>query len=370
MTKQRVQRLRDKLEQHKLDALFIASGEMGSPVNRRYLSGFTGTSAFLLITKDDAVIATDFRYYEQAEQQATGFRLYKAVDAMEQWLPGLLEGLGGKRLAFEAVHLSYQTYRTMRKVVSALGGSEAERPKLAATTNLIEPLRAVKEPDEIAALQAAIDLGDAAFQRVAERVEPGWTEKQLAWEIEKYIREHGGDGLSFDTLVGSGHRGAMPHCFPTDRVLKKGEGVVIDMGVDIGGYMSDLTRTIYVGKPDDQFKRIYDIVLAAQQTAQELVEAGMTGEQAHMLAHNVIDEAGHGDDFGHGLGHGLGLQVHEAPRLGKTSKDVLTDGMVFTIEPGIYVTGWGGVRIEDVVVLEQGKARLMSHAPKLTTAGV
>jgi Xaa-Pro aminopeptidase len=162
----------------------------------------------------------------------------------------------------------------------------------------------------------------------------------------------------------------MPHCAPTERKLKKGEGCVIDMGVRLDGYMSDLTRTIFLGKPDDQFKRIYDTVLAAQQTAQELVEAGMTGDQAHMLAHNVIEEAGHGKDFGHGLGHGVGLQIHEAPRLGQHSNDVLTNGMVFTIEPGIYLTGWGGVRIEDVVVLENGKARLMSHAPKLTTAGV
>ncbi len=142
------------------------------------------------------------------------------------------------------------------------------------------------------------------------------------------------------------------------------------MGVRVDGYVSDLTRTICLGKADGQFKRIYDMVLAAQQTAEELVEPGMTGEQAHLLAHKVIEEAGHGDDFGHGLGHGVGLQVHEAPRLGKTSKDVLADGMVFTIEPGIYLTEWGGVRIEDIVVMENGKARVMSHAPKLTTAAL
>ncbi len=366
MTKQRVERLRAKLDEHKLVALFIASGENASPVNRRYLSGFTGTSAYLLITKDDAVIATDFRYYEQVAQQANGFRLYKTVGAMETWLPGLFEGLGSQRLAFEAVHVSYQTYRTMRKVVQEL--LEAQRPKLAPTTNLVESLRTIKEPEEIVALQAAVDLGDAAFQHVAERVEPGWTEKQVAWEIEKYIREHGGDGLSFDTIVGGGPWGAMPHAFPRDHALRKGEGVVIDMGVRLNGYMSDLTRTICLGKPDDRFKRVYDIVLAAQQTAQELVEAGMTGEQAHLLAHKVIEEAGHGDDFGHGLGHGVGLQIHEAPRLGRESKDVLAEGMVFTIEPGIYLSGWGGVRIEDMVVLEHGKARVMSHAPKMTTA--
>ncbi len=365
-TANRLQGLREKLDQHHLDALFVSSPEPASPVNRRYLSGFTGTNAYLLITREDAVIATDFRYYDQAEQQAQGFRLYRTVGGMEKWLPGLFEGLGGKRVAFEAGHVSYQSYRTMRKVVQDL--PEAKRPKLAATTNMAESLRTIKDPEEIAALQAAIDLGDAAFAHAAERIEPGWTEKRVAWEIEKYVREHGGDALSFATLVGAGERGAMPHCTPTDRALKQGEGVVIDMGVDMGGYMSDLTRTIFLGQPSDQFKRIYDIVLAAQQAAQELVEAGMTGEQAHRLAQNVIAEAGHGEHFGHGLGHGVGLQIHEAPRLGQASNDILSDNMVFTIEPGIYLSGWGGVRIEDVVVMERGKARVMSHAPKLTTA--
>ena len=366
MTNDRLQRLRAELNRHKLDALFVSSPETASPVNRRYLSAFTGTSAYLLITTAGAVIATDFRYYEQAAAQAKGFRLHKTVGAMDKWLPGLFEGLGGKRLAFEASHVSYQGYRTIRKLVQDL--AEAARPKLVPTTNLVEGLRVIKDADEIGALQAAIDLGDAAFRHVAERVEPGWTEQQVAWEIERYIREHGGEGVSFETLVGAGERGSMPHCAPTDRVLKQGEGVVIDMGVKLDGYMSDLTRTVFLGKPDDEFKRVYDIVLAAQQTAQELIEAGMTGEQAHMLAQKVIEEAGHGEHFGHGLGHGLGLQVHEAPRLGPNSNDVLSEGMVFTIEPGIYLTGWGGVRIEDVVVLEDGKARVMSHAPKMTTA--
>jgi Xaa-Pro aminopeptidase len=368
MTVQRVAQLRDRMVEHKLDAFFISSPETASPTNRRYLSGFTGTSAYLLVTQSEAKLITDFRYWQQAEEQAPGFEVVRAVGTTAKWLPDVLEGLGGKRLGFEASHVSYQGYRTVRKVVQDL--PEAKRPKLVATNGLVEELRQVKEPGEIAALQAAIDLGDEAFADVSRRIEPGWTERQVAWEIEKYIREHGGDAVSFDTLVGSGHRGSMPHCFPTDRVLKNGEGIVIDMGVAMDGYMSDLTRTVFLGKPDAEFMRIYDTVLAAQQTAIELVEAGMTGEQAHMLAHQVIDEAGHGEDFGHGLGHGIGMEVHEQPRVGKTSKDVLADGMVFTIEPGIYLEEWGGVRIEDVVVLENGKARVMSHAPKLVTANL
>ncbi len=370
MPNQRVQRLREKLDESKLDALLVASPETASGANCRYLSGFAGSSAYLLITKDDAVIATDFRYWEQAERQAQGFRLHKTEGGLEKWLPEFLKSVGGRRVAFEAAHVSYETYRTMRKAVSALGGSDAERPKLSARTNLVEGLRAIKEPDEIEAIQAAIDIGDAAFEHVAPRIEPGWTEKRVAWEIEKQIRERGGDGVSFDTIVAGGPWGALPHAYPRDRALEEGESVVIDMGVRLNGYMSDLTRTLYLGKPDDQFKRIYDIVLAAQQTAEELIEPGMTGEQAHMLAHRVIEEAGHGDDFGHGLGHGVGMEVHEAPRVGKASKEVLAEGMVFTVEPGIYVTGWGGVRIEDMVVLADGRARVLSRAPKLMTAGM
>src|ERR1700694_726681 len=264
MTERRIARLREQLDKHNLDALFVSSPENASPVNRRYLSGFTGTSGYLLVTKDDAIIATDFRYYEQAEQQAKAFRLHKAVGAMDKWLPGMLEGLGGKRLAFESSHVSYQLYRTVRKQVQDL--PEATRPKLVATTNLVEGLRVIKDAEEISALQAAITLGDEAFANIGQRVEPGWTEKQVAWEIEKYIREHDGEGLSFDTLVGAGERGSMPHCFPTHPKLKKGEGVVIDMGVKLDGYMSDLTRTIFLGEANDEFKRVYDIVLAAQQT--------------------------------------------------------------------------------------------------------
>ncbi len=368
MTKQRLDRLRAKLEEHKLDALFIASPETASPVNRRYLSGFTGTSAYLLVTRDEAVLATDFRYWEQAGRQAPDCRVFQAVGGLEKWLPDVFTSLGGKRVAFEAAHITYQGHRTLRKAIQNL--PEPDRPKLVATMNLVEGLRVVKEPEELAAIQAAIDIGDAAFEDVAGRVEPGWTEKQVAWEIEKYIREHGGDGLSFPTIVGGGPWGAMAHCFPRDHALKNGEGIVIDMGVALDGYVSDLTRTIFLGEPDDTFKKIYDIVLAAQLTATELVEVGMTGEQAHMLAHNVISEAGHGERFGHGLGHGVGLQVHELPRVAKTSNDKLTDGMVFTIEPGIYLPDWGGVRIEDMVVMENGKARVLSHAPKLSTAAL
>jgi Xaa-Pro aminopeptidase len=233
---------------------------------------------------------------------------------------------------------------------------------------MVEALRAIKEPDELEAIQRAVALGDAAFEHVAARIEPGWTEKQIAWEIEKYARENGAQGLSFPTIVAAGPWGAMPHAQPRDEVVREGDGIVIDMGVSLDGYMSDLTRTVFVGKPDDEFRKIYDIVLAAQLTAEELVTTGMTGSDAHNIAHKVIDEAGYGDRFGHGLGHGVGMQVHEKPGVGRTSTDVLEDGMVITVEPGIYIPGWGGIRIEDMGYLKDGKYTQFTHAPKLQFA--
>jgi Xaa-Pro aminopeptidase len=358
----RIQRLRHALQKHELDGALISNAQ-----NRRYLSGFTGSAGYLLITPDDAVIATDFRYYEQSAAQAPDFRLHKTVGGFEAWALPLFAGLGGKKVAFEASDMTVATHQQLKKALATL--SEGERPSLVPTPNLVESLRLFKEPGELELLQRAVDLGDAACTYVCERVEPGWTEKQVAWEIEKYIREHGGDALSFDTIVAGGPWGAMPHAYPRDRKLQTGEGVVIDMGCEIDGYMSDLTRTIFLGKADDQFRKIYDIVLTAQLTAEEMVKPGMTGEECHMIAHNVIEAAGYGDTFGHGLGHGVGLQVHEAPRVARTSTDELKDNMVFTIEPGIYIPDWGGVRIEDMVVLENGKPRVMSRAPKLQFAG-
>jgi Xaa-Pro aminopeptidase len=365
----RLRRLRDRMADVVLDGLLV-----GSPVedtfrthaaNRRYLSGFTGSMGWLLITADSAFIAVDFRYYLQAEREAPGFTLFRASAGIEGWLAQLAgeAGLSGKRLGFEPAGVTVSAYQAMKKALDKM--PPGERPKLLAAPPLVEGLRAIKEPVEIAAIQRAVDIGDEAFQAIASRIEPGWTEERVAWEIEMYAREHGADALSFDTIVAAGPWGAMPHAQPRDRPIEAGEPVVIDMGVRVDGYCSDLTRTIVVGGEDGRFREVYDIVLTAQRTAEELVKAGMRGEEAHMIAHNVIAEAGYGENFGHGLGHGVGLLVHESPRLAKSSKDELKDGMVVTIEPGIYLSDWGGVRIEDMVVIENGKARVMSRAPKL-----
>jgi Xaa-Pro aminopeptidase len=368
----RIKKLRARLADQGLDALFVSAPAedihhtLGA--NRRYLSGFSGSLGHLLITLDAAFIAVDFRYYEQAERESPEYTLWKAVGGMKKWLPELVgeAGLSGKKLGFESGGITHSMYAAMRDALAEL--PESDLPQLVPTDGFVEELRAIKEPEELEALRKAVELGDAAFRHVAERIQPGWTEKQVAWEIEKYAREHGAEGLSFPTIVAAGPWGAMPHAQPRDQVIKEGDGVVIDMGVSLDGYMSDLTRTVAVGKPDVRFKEIYDIVLAAQLTAEELVHTGMTGGDAHNIAHKVIEEAGYGECFGHGLGHGVGLQVHESPRVGGTSGDVLQDGMVITVEPGIYLPGWGGIRIEDMGYLKDGKYVNFTTAPKLQFA--
>jgi Xaa-Pro aminopeptidase len=357
-TSDRVERLRAQLDEAQLDALLVSNAS-----NRRYLSGFTGSAGSLIISRDEVVLATDFRYWEQSGGQSPAFRLYKTVGKLEEWFAGLIEGLGGKRLGFESADLSYAMHRQMLTIVEEL--PPERRPQLVPTVALIEKLRAVKDADEVDQLQAAINAGDAAIEDVIARLDPSWTEKQVAWEIERHLREHGADGPSFRPIVASGAWGAMPHAYPRDELLQEGAGVVMDMGALVDGYCSDLTRTVHLGAPQQRFDAIYDIVLAAQLAASEMIEPGMTGQQAHMLAQSVIDAAGYGENFGHGLGHGIGLQVHEFPLLSKSSTDVLAEGMVFSIEPGVYIPGWGGIRIEDLAVLENGRCRFLSHAAKL-----
>jgi len=368
---QRLAKLRAKIAELYLDGLLVSAPVEDTfknvGANRRYLSGFTGSVGTLLITAEAALIAVDFRYYEQAEREAPDFVLFPASGALNTWFASLVgtAGLMGKKLGFQPGDLTVATYQGMTKAVKAMPA--ADRPKLLAAPPLVEQMRALKDAEELAAIQRAVDLADEAFEAVARRIEPGWTETQVAWEIEKYVREHGGDGVSFETIVASGPWAAMPHAYPrAEKRIEAGEPIIIDMGARVDGYCSDLSRTLVLGKADGQFDKIYDIVLAAQEAAEALIRAGMSGEEAHLTAHNVIAEADFGENFGHGLGHGVGLQVHEAPRLARTAKDVLAEGMVFTVEPGIYVSGWGGVRIEDMAVMENGRPRVLTHAPKVS----
>ncbi|MBI2887451.1 MAG: aminopeptidase P family protein [Chloroflexi bacterium] len=352
----RLRRLRAKLDEKSCDAILVTQ-----PENRRYMSGFTGSSGYLVVSQGAAVLLTDFRYTEQAGLQSPDYQVRQISYDFATWFPQLMGELSVARLAFDKNHVSYGMHQVM---VKALGEAKVE---LAPDDSTIELLRAVKEPAEIAALERAQALTDQAFEHVEARLRPGMTEGEIAWELEKYIREHGGEGLAFDTIVGAGPNGARPHHRAGDTPIKEGEPIVIDMGARVDGYCADMTRTVYLGAQDDQFKKVYDIVLGAQLTAEALIKAGITGDEADGYARKLIEDAGYGETFGHSLGHGIGLFVHEHPRLAKKAENVLEDGMVFSVEPGIYITGWGGVRIEDLVVLENGKPRVLAKAHKLRT---
>lgn len=355
--KSKLDRMREKIQELKLDAFLISS-----PENRRYMSGFSGSAGYLLITENDAILATDFRYIEQAGQQAPGFRVERTTTGLD-WFPGFTSELKAKRIGFEAQDMTVATHTAFNKAASEAEGTN--HPELVATSGIVDKLRAYKNKDEIDLLIKAVQISDEALDEVSAAIEPGMTEAQVAWELEKAMRERGAEDIAFDTIVGAGPNGALPHHRADDTVIKEGDAVVIDMGARYMGYNSDLTRTIFVGEPDEKFRKVYNTVLEAQLTAEEKVRAGMTGGEIDAISREIISEAGYGDNFGHSLGHGIGLAVHEYPRVGPKADDELVDGMVFTIEPGIYLSGWGGVRIEDIVVMENGRARVLSNARKL-----
>jgi Xaa-Pro aminopeptidase len=358
----RAQRFRERLADEQIDAALVTTGG-----NKRYLSGATG-SGTLLVTAQRALLATDSRYWEQAAKQAPDFELVKAQGGMKDWLIPVLKETPVRTLAFEANNVSYAAYERLKSAIEDL--PPGQRPVLKPSYDLTEGLRVYKDAEEMAVITRAVEMADHAFEAVAAALRPGVTERQVAWELEKNMREQGADGPSFGIIVASGPNAAMPHHRPTDRPIAMAEPIVIDMGARLHGYCSDLSRTVILGEPDAQFTKVYSIVLAAQETAIAAVQAGMTGHDADRLARDIIDKAGYGEQFGHGTGHGVGLDIHEDPWVSRNQDNVLRDGMVFTFEPGIYIPGWGGVRIEDMVVLEGGVSRDLTRAHKRVNVSV
>ena len=357
----RLDRIRERLEQANVDALLVTNA-----FNRRYASGFTGSNGWLLITADDSQppkLATDFRYLDQAAQESPEFEIVNMKGGMEKWWAELAKPLGRGRLGFESHDVTVAAHKQLRDINAKLPASQ--RPALVQSDQIIEQVRSQKDEAEIALLRQAVRLTDDAFAHAQRTVQTGWTEQRVSWEIEQYARSNGADGMAFESIVAAGPWGARPHARPRDESISEGEPIVIDMGARYKGYCADMTRTIVLGDCDETFPRIYDIVLAAHETAAQMVEPGMSGKDADQLARQVIADAGYGDQFGHGLGHGVGLQIHEKPYLGTTSKDTLESGMVITIEPGIYLPDWGGVRIEDMGLLDDDGFHSFTGTPKL-----
>ncbi len=346
----RVDKLRRKMAQESVDAFLVTTA-----TNWRYVSGFRGDAGSLLITEKSAYQFTDSRYIEEAEKQAVGFSaVMTTIDGDEVKDTVLREGV--KRLAFEKDNVTYAHWEKFKE--------RFEGVELVGVSGWVEELRMVKTPEEVRLIEKAQDIADDAFALLTDSIRVGAREIDLALEFEFTMRRMGSDGLAFPIIAVSGERSSLPHGVPTDAKVQDGDFITFDFGARYDGYCSDETRTFVVGHLDQKHEEIYKIVLEAQLAGLDAVKPGALGKDVDAAARKVIEAAGYGPNFGHGLGHGVGLNVHERPRLSKISEDVLEPGMIVTVEPGIYIPGFGGCRIEDLVLVTETGHRVLSHSPK------
>ncbi len=333
-----------------VDALLVTKAE-----NRRYVTGFTGSAGLALVSADAALLAVDFRYYEQAAAQAPACEVLRGGADPAGALAEAVRAREIRRIGFESEFVPYAQVERLREKFAP-----AELVPLAD----VDRLRWVKDAGEIAAIARAADIADAAFAHILGVLRPGLREQDAALELEIFMRRAGAERLSFDSVLASGPRSALPHGRATGRVMAAGDLVTLDFGAVYDGYGSDLTRTVVLGAPDDRQRRVYEVVLDAQQQALAAIRSGVSSRDVDAVARSAITAAGFGEAFGHALGHGIGLDVHEGPPLGPRNETPLEPGMVVTVEPGIYLPGWGGVRIEDDVVVTADGCEILTHAPK------
>ena len=348
----RLAALVDGLTAAHLDGLLLT----GLP-NIRYLTGFSGSSALLVVTEREVLLVTDFRYQTQVAQEV-GDLARTVIEPASLWT-GLWQQLAQlpvKVMGFESAHIQH---REFQRLVEA-GGRWQWRP----TTDLVETLRERKDDGEIALIREAAGVATRALRRTLPQLHVGMSELEVAGVLEKSLRDEGSEGFPFPSIVASGPRSALPHARSSPRTLERGDFLLMDFGAEVQGYCSDVTRTVVMGKADEEQRGLYEIVREANALASSGVHAGMTGRDADAIARHYIDRAGFGDLFGHSLGHGLGLEVHEAPRLARTAEAGLPAGAVVTIEPGIYRPGWGGVRIEDDVALHADGPHILTDFPR------
>ena len=344
--RERIERLQAKLEEPLL---------VTTPANVTYLTGFVSSNASLFVEPDAVRLFTDFRYAEKAREVED----VEFVEARRDTMQHIAELLSG-RVGFESPHLTYRNWEILRD-----GGLE-----LVPRVGTVEGLRAVKDEDELRRIRDAARITTQAYEQLAEEPFVGRTERELAWRMEELFHEFGADAPAFETIVAAGPNGARPHADPGDRTIGENTTVVIDAGAALGGYCSDCTRTFATGTLPDELQRAYDVCLQGQLAGLEATRAGVTGVEADKASRDPISDAGFGENYGHGLGHGVGIDVHEAPRLAQTSSDTLEPGNVVTIEPGIYLEGTGGIRIEDLVVVTDGGPEVLTGFTKeLVTVG-
>lgn len=347
-----LKKIRQALKSHQIDGLLITS-----PHNRRYVTGFTGSAGIVVITANEAFFITDFRYIEQAEEEAKQFKVINHEGKLLETLQDELGRLAIQRIGYEAEYMTMAEYTQYDDVLSS---------ELIATAGIVEQLRKTKSREELAVLKKAASIADQAFEYILNHIKPGVREVDIANELEYFMRKKGASESSFETIVASGIRSSLPHGVASEKKIASGELVTLDFGALYKGYCSDITRTVAVGSISDELYKIYHIVLAAQEKAVAYIKPNMTGKEADALTRNYIREAGYGDYFGHSTGHGIGLEVHEGPTLSPRSDTVLQKNMVVTVEPGIYIPNVGGCRIEDDIVLtEDGNERLTLSSKEL-----
>lgn len=348
----RIKNVQIKVQEANIDALLVTN-----MYNVRYLANFTGTTGLIVVTRDNAYFVTDFRYTEQAAEQAKGFTIIQNEGLIYNEVAEIIKTDKIEKLGFEEENITFAMYQKINDLIPC---------ELVPTSGIVEKLREVKSEEEIEIMQQAVNIAEKAYNYILGYIKPGMTEIQVANELDFYMRNLGATGVSFDTIVASGVRSAMPHGVASDKVIEEGDMVTIDFGCYYKGYASDMTRTFAVGDPGEKLKKIYAIVQEANQRVTEQAKAGMTGAELDAIARDYITEQGYGPQFGHTTGHGLGLEVHEMPSISFRNNEKLVENNVVTNEPGIYIAGLGGVRIEDdLVIKENGNINLMSSAKDL-----
>jgi Xaa-Pro aminopeptidase len=354
----RVHKFRKKLRENTIDGFLVLH-----QANRRFLSGYTGhdtgideSAGALFVFEDALILATDSRFELQAAQECPEADIVCYKTGLHEILPEVLGAHPCKNLGFESNRLSYANYCKIKESINAT----SLITKLSPADFLVEDLRVVKSDVEVATIRKALAIAESAFVKTRERIKKGVAEKDLAWELEKNMRELGAEGLSFPPIVASGPNSALPHAIPGNRMIQKNEPILFDWGAIYDGYCSDTSRTLTLGAPDETFLELYAILHEAQALAIDAIRPGAGTKDVDARARRHIEKAGYGKKFGHGLGHGVGLEIHEAPRLSPLKDTVLEQGMIVTVEPGIYLPDWGGIRLENMVLVTDRGAEVLN----------
>lgn len=350
----RIKSVLERLDNEKLDGILLINNS-----NIRYVSGYTGADAFVVISARGCAFITDPRYTEQAERECFGFEIVNhrqpnlnVIGAIKQ----VCEAQGINKLGFEREHVSYDLYEKLTK--------EMSKVEIVATSGIVENIRGIKDEEEIGSIKKAAEIADAAFVEILKFIKVGVSEKEIERELQYFIKKQGAEDIAFASIIASGKNSSLPHANPSDKLVENGDFVTLDFGAIYNGYRSDMTRTVVVGKPSEKQLEIYEVVKGAQEAACNFVKARVLGKAADSCARDHITKAGYGDNFGHGLGHGVGLDIHEMPSLSTGSTSILEAGNIVTIEPGVYLPNWGGVRIEDTVLVTEDGIEILTKSSK------